>query len=263
MDRVDSSKRTRATARARRPRPRAHHRRRVAQPADRRARAARACGPRPTACAKRCSTGSASDSTACACLDLFAGSGALGFEAASRGAARVVMVESDRAALRGAARAAARALGAARGARSSRGDALDYLARAGERFDVVFLDPPFRQNAAAGAAREAAAAPAAGRARLRRERRRRSRPRRRWRELKRGARGAGELPTTANGDDDDQERCTRERLIRSRAATRTWCGAPRGCSTRVILGVADSQAKRTVLHAARSASTWRARCSAT
>src|SRR3954466_2534447 len=33
-----------------------------------------------------------------ACLDLFAGSGALGFEAASRGAARVVMVENDRAA---------------------------------------------------------------------------------------------------------------------------------------------------------------------
>ena len=36
-----------------------------------------------------------------ACLDLFAGSGALGFEAASRGAARVVMVEKDRAAHRG------------------------------------------------------------------------------------------------------------------------------------------------------------------
>src|ERR1044072_3421831 len=35
-----------------------------------------------------------------ACLDLFAGSGALGFEAASRGAARVVMVENDRAAFR-------------------------------------------------------------------------------------------------------------------------------------------------------------------
>src|SRR5206468_2937082 len=39
------------------------------------------------------------DLTGRACLDLFAGSGALGFEAASRGARRVVMVERDRAAV--------------------------------------------------------------------------------------------------------------------------------------------------------------------
>src|SRR5471030_3372874 len=39
------------------------------------------------------------DMTGQSCLDLFAGSGALGFEAASRGAARVVMVEKDRAAV--------------------------------------------------------------------------------------------------------------------------------------------------------------------
>jgi 16S rRNA (guanine966-N2)-methyltransferase len=81
----------------------------------------------------------------CACLDLYAGSGALGFEAASRGAARVVMVESDRAVLAALRRSRER-LGANE-VEIVAGDALEVLARAGERFDVVFLDPPFRQNA--------------------------------------------------------------------------------------------------------------------
>jgi len=81
----------------------------------------------------------------CACLDLYAGSGALGFEAASRGAARVVMVENDRAVLAALRRSRER-LGADE-VEIVAGDALEYLARAGERFDVVFLDPPFRQNA--------------------------------------------------------------------------------------------------------------------
>jgi 16S rRNA (guanine966-N2)-methyltransferase len=79
-----------------------------------------------------------------ACLDLFAGSGALGFEAASRGAARVVLVERDIAAVR-ALRANAQRLSASSLEIVSE-DALAYLARAKERFDVVFLDPPFRQN---------------------------------------------------------------------------------------------------------------------
>ncbi|MGH8686164.1 MAG: 16S rRNA (guanine(966)-N(2))-methyltransferase RsmD [Burkholderiales bacterium] len=81
------------------------------------------------------------------CLDLFAGSGAIGFEAASRGAARVVMVESDRAAL--AALHEARAELGATAVEIVAGDAYAWLARGGERFDVVFLDPPFRQNAGA------------------------------------------------------------------------------------------------------------------
>ncbi len=80
-----------------------------------------------------------------ACLDLFAGSGALGFEAASRGAARVVMVEKDRVVLAELERSRT-ALEAAQvsivGA-----DADAYLGAGNERFDVVFLDPPFRQNA--------------------------------------------------------------------------------------------------------------------
>ena len=81
----------------------------------------------------------------CACLDLYAGSGALGFEAASRGAARVVMVEADRAVLAALRRSRERL--AAEQVEIVVGDALKYLARAGEHFDVVFLDPPFRQNA--------------------------------------------------------------------------------------------------------------------
>jgi len=79
-----------------------------------------------------------------ACLDLYAGSGALGFEAASRGARRVVMVEKDRVALAELERNRA-ALGAAQ-VEIVGADAVNYLARERERFDVVFLDPPFRQN---------------------------------------------------------------------------------------------------------------------
>jgi 16S rRNA (guanine966-N2)-methyltransferase len=78
------------------------------------------------------------------CLDMFAGSGALGFEAASRGARRVVMIERDRAAC--AALAASRERLGATAVEVIAGDALEWLERAVERFDVVFLDPPFRQN---------------------------------------------------------------------------------------------------------------------
>ena len=79
-----------------------------------------------------------------ACLDLFAGSGALGFEAASRGAARVAMVEKDRVALAELERSRA-ALGAEQ-VRIAGGDAHAFLVKEDSRFDVVFLDPPFRQN---------------------------------------------------------------------------------------------------------------------
>jgi len=79
------------------------------------------------------------------CLDLFAGSGALGFEAASRGARRVVMVENDRDSL--AHLEAARRMLGAEEVEIVAADAREFLARGGEAFDVVFLDPPFRQNA--------------------------------------------------------------------------------------------------------------------
>jgi 16S rRNA (guanine966-N2)-methyltransferase len=76
-----------------------------------------------------------------ACLDLFAGSGALGFEAASRGAGRVVMIERDRAAL-GALEKNRAVLGANQ-VDILRVDALAWLANSHESFDLVFIDPPF------------------------------------------------------------------------------------------------------------------------
>jgi 16S rRNA (guanine966-N2)-methyltransferase len=80
------------------------------------------------------------------CLDLFAGSGALGFEACSRGAARVVLVEQAPAVVRQLRQNAA-TLGA-KGVEVVQADALRWLERtdppaAGGPFDVVFLDPPF------------------------------------------------------------------------------------------------------------------------
>jgi 16S rRNA (guanine966-N2)-methyltransferase len=84
------------------------------------------------------------DLTGKSCLDLFAGSGALGFEAASRGARRVVMVERDAAVFR-ALQASREALGAAAVA-LRRADAIEFLALDAELHDVVFIDPPFRDD---------------------------------------------------------------------------------------------------------------------
>ena len=75
------------------------------------------------------------------CLDLFAGSGALGLESLSRGAAHVTFVERDGAAAR-ELRARLSEWGAT-GADVEHGDALRFLGSAGRPFDVVFLDPPF------------------------------------------------------------------------------------------------------------------------
>ncbi len=75
------------------------------------------------------------------CLDLFAGSGALGFEAASRGAARVVMIERDAQAL--AALEKNRVMLEAAQVDVLRADALTWLANNREAFDLAFIDPPF------------------------------------------------------------------------------------------------------------------------
>jgi len=82
------------------------------------------------------------DLSGMACLDLFAGSGALGFEALSRGAASAVMVEKDPTALR-ALRENAEKLGA-RNLTVVRGDALEFARESRAHFDVVFVDPPYR-----------------------------------------------------------------------------------------------------------------------
>lgn len=75
------------------------------------------------------------------CLDLFAGTGAFGFESLSRGAAEAWFVEQD-ATLVEALRAAASKLGAE--PEIVRRDALAFLReRPVARFDVVFLDPPY------------------------------------------------------------------------------------------------------------------------
>ncbi len=79
------------------------------------------------------------------CLDLFAGSGALGFEALSRGAASVVFVDNSGSAIK-AIEKSARALEAA-GADIHRGDAADYVRNARPAsFDIIFLDPPFADD---------------------------------------------------------------------------------------------------------------------
>ncbi len=78
------------------------------------------------------------------CLDLFAGSGALGIEAASRGAGKVVLVDS--------AGSVVRQLGENKTTlsldqlRVVRADALQFLEQPPTPFDVVFLDPPFDNN---------------------------------------------------------------------------------------------------------------------
>ena len=78
------------------------------------------------------------------CLDLFAGSGALGFEAASRGSSRVVQVESAERAC--AALRQNCALLAATQIYVIQENARHFLNGQPERFDVVFLDPPFRRG---------------------------------------------------------------------------------------------------------------------
>lgn len=78
-------------------------------------------------------------------LDLFAGAGAVGIEALSRGAPSAVFVEVDASALRALRDNIAR-LGLQERARVMREDAaraVEALARRGERFAVLFLDPPY------------------------------------------------------------------------------------------------------------------------
>jgi 16S rRNA (guanine966-N2)-methyltransferase len=91
-----------------------------------------------------------------ACLDAFAGSGALGFEAASRGAASVVMLERESdlvAALR-----ASRERLEADAVSVERADAVAWMrGAAGGRFDLVLLDPPFGDSNLLAGAVDAAA----------------------------------------------------------------------------------------------------------
>ncbi|HAF53677.1 MAG TPA: 16S rRNA (guanine(966)-N(2))-methyltransferase RsmD [Thauera sp.] len=78
------------------------------------------------------------------CLDLFAGTGILGFEAASRGAGAVVLVERDPRAL-DALHKAAKTLQASQ-VEIVRGDAVRFAQTTPRSFDGVFLDPPYKQD---------------------------------------------------------------------------------------------------------------------
>ena len=81
-------------------------------------------------------------------LDLFAGSGALGFEALSRGAVFCLFVETDDAA-RGCIRENADSFGLMGASRVHRRSAVDLGPRpgaTGEAFDIVFMDPPYRKG---------------------------------------------------------------------------------------------------------------------
>jgi 16S rRNA (guanine966-N2)-methyltransferase len=86
-----------------------------------------------------------------AVLDLYAGSGALGIEALSRGAANAAFVDSDAAAVRAIRENLERTR--AEGGRVARSDALAFLrnaARHGQQWDLVFCDPPYRLAARLG-----------------------------------------------------------------------------------------------------------------
>jgi 16S rRNA (guanine966-N2)-methyltransferase len=84
------------------------------------------------------------DLTGKRCLDLFAGSGALGVEAASRGAAEVVMVEKNRAVFRALQDNVSKLKLDNVALRNE--DGLNFASRAKEQFDVIFLDPPFQSD---------------------------------------------------------------------------------------------------------------------
>ena len=78
------------------------------------------------------------------CLDLFAGSGAIGFEALSRGAGKVVMVEKD-AHVAAQLRKNLALLKAGHGS-VIHTNALEYLQGTPQKFEVAFLDPPFGRD---------------------------------------------------------------------------------------------------------------------
>jgi 16S rRNA (guanine966-N2)-methyltransferase len=80
-----------------------------------------------------------------ACLDLFGGTGILGFEAASRGARAVTIVDRHPDVV-SRLQAARDTLDTGTKVRIVGAEALDWLSECDEQFDVVFLDPPFHQD---------------------------------------------------------------------------------------------------------------------
>lgn len=77
------------------------------------------------------------------CLDLFAGSGALGFEAASRGASHITLIEKDPAIVQLLTQQVDSLQANTIEVRQS--DGFNYLQHIEKTFDIIFLDPPFNQ----------------------------------------------------------------------------------------------------------------------
>jgi len=78
------------------------------------------------------------------CLDLYAGSGALGLEALSRGASEVVFIEKSKAVATQLENNLA--ILKAKNAHVYQDDALSFLNKQTSHFDIIFLDPPYRQG---------------------------------------------------------------------------------------------------------------------
>lgn len=78
-------------------------------------------------------------------LDLFAGSGQMGLEALSRGAARAVFIDADQRAI-SCIRQNVKACGFENSAVILKSDAFSFLQRTTEKFDIAFLDPPYRHE---------------------------------------------------------------------------------------------------------------------
>jgi 16S rRNA (guanine966-N2)-methyltransferase len=76
------------------------------------------------------------------CLDLFSGSGALGFEAASRGASKVTLVERE-SSIANVLRQQVTALSATQ-VEVIQADALSFIKTCDQQYDLIFLDPPFQ-----------------------------------------------------------------------------------------------------------------------
>lgn len=79
------------------------------------------------------------------CLDMFAGSGALSFEAVSRGADKAVCVDNDIRSI-DIIKKNARALDFLSSCEIVNMSCFDYVRRTNEKFDIIFLDPPYNKN---------------------------------------------------------------------------------------------------------------------
>lgn len=87
------------------------------------------------------------DITGLRCLDAFAGSGSLGFEALSRGAKHVTFIEKNKAAAQQLNKNLQLLKVALQSAEVMQGDALMKIAQCDDKpFDLIFLDPPFQQS---------------------------------------------------------------------------------------------------------------------